>query len=97
MSLGRKPLNPSALTLTIRRHPFAFFGLPFLATMVAGSFALSSLTQTRYDLRDAKVHAVSREEELGMKKDRRKFDIREEYFVRPAFTPRLALLKEPSN
>ena len=46
------------------------------------SWALSSFTQTRYDLRDEKVHAMTKEEELGMKKGRRKFDVREEYFVR---------------
>lgn len=51
--------------------------------MVAASWALSSFTQTRYDLRDEKVHAVSKEEELGMKKGRRKFDVREEYYVSP--------------
>ena len=83
MSFNRKSLRTSQLQLTIRRNPFVFFGLPFIATLVAGSFALSSLTQTRYDLRDEKVFAVSREEELGMKKGRRKFDVREEYMVGP--------------
>ncbi|KAK4701845.1 cytochrome c oxidase assembly protein subunit 16, partial [Phenoliferia sp. Uapishka_3] len=78
-SFSSKPIVPSKLALTIRRHPFAFFGLPFVCTLVAGSFALSSLTQTRYDLRDEKVSAVTREAELGMKKGRRKFDVREEY------------------
>lgn len=56
------------------------FGLPFMLTIVGGSFALGSLTQTRYDLRDTKVHAITKEEELGMKKNRKKIDIREEYF-----------------
>lgn len=73
--------HSSALTLSLRKHPFALFGLPFIATIVAASWGLSNLTQTRYDLRDEKVHAVSKEEELHMKKDRRKFDVREEYFV----------------
>lgn len=88
LSLRRTALTPSrssALATSFRKHPFAFFGLPFLATMVIASFGLSKLTQTRYDLRDEKVHAVSREEELGMKKGRRKFDVREEYFVRFRF------------
>lgn len=48
--------------------------------MVAASFGLGSLTQTRYDLRDEKVHAITKEDELHMKKDRKKFDVREEYF-----------------
>ena len=92
MSFARKSLRPSKLQLTIRRHPFAFFGLPFVATVIAGSFALSSLTQTRYDLRDEKVFSVSREEELGMKKGRRKFDVREEYMVRPTLTTLIGLI-----
>ncbi|KAM0753307.1 cytochrome c oxidase-like protein [Meredithblackwellia eburnea MCA 4105] len=80
MSFSRKPLQPSIVTTKLKRHPFALFGLPFVAIIVAGSFALSSLTQTRYNLRDEKVHAMSKEEELGMRKDRRKFDVREEYY-----------------
>ena len=75
------PLHSSNLTLTLRRHPFAFFGLPFITTIVVASWGLSSFTQTRYDLRDEKVHAVTKEDELHMKKDRRKFDVREEYYV----------------
>ncbi|GJN94560.1 hypothetical protein Rhopal_007643-T1 [Rhodotorula paludigena] len=75
-----KPLNPSAFSVSLRRQPFLFFGLPFLATVVLASFALSSFTQTRYDLRDHKVQTVSKEEELGMRKDRRKIAVREEYY-----------------
>ncbi|GAA5944011.1 hypothetical protein JCM10213_008970 [Rhodosporidiobolus nylandii] len=75
-----KPINPSALTLSLRRRPFLLFGAPFLTVLVLSSFALSSFTQTRYDYRDQKVQAVSKEEELGMRKDRRKVDVREEYY-----------------
>jgi len=32
-------------------------------------------------LRDQRVTAVTKEEELGMKKGRRKWDVREEYYV----------------
>lgn len=59
-----------------------FFGLPFVLTIVAGSYGLSSLTQTRYDYNATKVQSMSKQEELGMRKDRRRVDIREEYFVR---------------
>ncbi|KAI5481844.1 hypothetical protein MNV49_000121 [Pseudohyphozyma bogoriensis] len=79
-AFASKPLTPSSFSTNLRKHPFAFFGLPFVLTVVAGSFALSQLTQTRYDHRDAKVKSVSKEQELGMRKDRRKLDIREEYF-----------------
>lgn len=68
-------------TPKVRQQPFVFFGLPFLLTIVAGSYGLSALTQTRYDYNASKVQSMSKEEELGMRKDRRKIDIREEYFV----------------
>ncbi|KAH7341985.1 cytochrome c oxidase assembly protein COX16, partial [Rhizoctonia solani] len=48
--------------------------------MVGGSFALSTFTQTRYDLQEKKVSQMSKEEELHMSKNRRHVDIREEYF-----------------
>ncbi|GAA6030698.1 hypothetical protein JCM8097_006277 [Rhodosporidiobolus ruineniae] len=75
-----KPINPSQLTTSLRRRPFLLFGAPFLLTVVLSSFALSSFTQTRYDYRDQKVQSMSKEEELGMRRDRRKIDVREEYF-----------------
>lgn len=69
------------LTPQVRRRPVLFFGLPFVLTIVAGSYGLSALTQTRYDYNATKVQSMSKEEELGMRKDRRRIDIREEYFV----------------
>ncbi|GAA5970414.1 hypothetical protein JCM11641_001702 [Rhodosporidiobolus odoratus] len=74
-----KPLSPSRLSLSLRRRPFLLFGLPFLSVLVLSSFALSSFTQTRYDYRSHKVQAVTKEDELGMRKDRRKIDVRAEY------------------
>ncbi|TXT03885.1 hypothetical protein VHUM_04308 [Vanrija humicola] len=56
------------------------FGLPFLSIVVVSSFALKTFTQTRYDLNDQKVQSVSKEDELGMSKERKKVDIREEYY-----------------
>lgn len=74
--------------------------------MVAGSFVLSTFTQTRYDLHEQKVAQVrhisfgtspfrssqcfmrdiplqmTKEEEIGLKRNRRIVNIREEYFVR---------------
>ncbi|PWN34711.1 FAD-dependent thiol oxidase [Meira miltonrushii] len=68
------------LTPQVRRHPVLMFGLPFVLTIVASSFGLSYMTQTRYDYNASKVRSMSKEEELGMRKDRRKIDIREEYY-----------------
>lgn len=80
-----KPLRKSnnlvaRLAPQVRRRPLLFFGLPFLATIVGASFGLASLTQTRYDYNATKVQTISKEEELRMKKDRKRIDIREEYF-----------------
>ena len=67
----------SALT----RHPFALFGLPFIVTMVAGSFFLTPATAIRYEKHDRRVRRMSKEEELGIGKDKRRVDMKEEYYV----------------
>lgn len=40
------------LAAQAKKKPFLYFGLPFLAIMVAGSFGLAQLTQTKFDHRD---------------------------------------------
>ncbi|KAF8633462.1 hypothetical protein AX15_001422 [Amanita polypyramis BW_CC] len=75
-----RPLNPSAFSKKVQRHPGLLFGVPFVVLMVAASFGLTAFTQTRYDLHDQKVKQVTKEQELNLKRDRKKFDIREEYF-----------------
>jgi hypothetical protein len=42
----------SPLAAKAKQRPFLYFGLPFLGIMVAGSFGLSQLTQTKFDHRD---------------------------------------------
>lgn len=64
----------------MEKHPFALFGLPFIATMVAGSFFLTPATAIRYEKHDRKQRQLSKEEELGLGKNRRKVDINEEYY-----------------
>ncbi|GAB7364545.1 hypothetical protein MBLNU230_g5352t1 [Neophaeotheca triangularis] len=64
----------------LARHPFALFGLPFIATMVLGSFFLTPATALRYERHDRKVKQVSKDEELGIRKERRRIDMREEYY-----------------
>jgi cytochrome c oxidase assembly protein subunit 16 len=63
------------------RHPFLLFGLPFLTVIIAGSFVLTPATAIRYERHDRKVRQMSREEELGLKNNSRKVDMREEYYV----------------
>jgi cytochrome c oxidase assembly protein subunit 16 len=73
-------LQASPVLSKTRRRPFLYFGLPFMTILVFGSFALSSVTRTRYDLRESKIQTLSKEDELKMNKARKKVDIREEYF-----------------
>ncbi|PSS28124.1 hypothetical protein M430DRAFT_92866 [Amorphotheca resinae ATCC 22711] len=65
---------------SLSKHPFALFGLPFIATMVAGSFFLTPATAIRYEKYDRKVRRLSKEEELGIGKAGRRVDMKEEYY-----------------
>ncbi|KAJ9632119.1 Cytochrome oxidase assembly [Taxawa tesnikishii (nom. ined.)] len=71
---------PAKYRAALARHPFALFGLPFIATMVLGSFFLTPATAIRYERYDRKVRQLTKEEELGIGKDRRKIDLKEEYY-----------------
>lgn len=73
---------PAKYRAALARHPFMLFGLPFIATMVLGSFFLTPATAIRYEKHDRKVRQVTKEEELGIGKDRRRIDLKEEYYVR---------------
>ena len=64
----------------LSRHPFLLFGLPFIATMVAGSFFLTPATALRYEKHDRRVRQMTKDEELGIGKERRKVDMNEEYY-----------------
>ena len=83
-AFSRKKLPGTSSTAGVaslaRRRPFLLFGLPFMTILVVGSFALSGITQTRYDLRNSKVQSMTKEDELNMNKNRKRVDIREEYF-----------------
>ncbi|EME88706.1 uncharacterized protein MYCFIDRAFT_87555 [Pseudocercospora fijiensis CIRAD86] len=64
----------------LARHPFALFGLPFIATMLLGSFFLTPATALRYERHDRKVRQLTKDEELGLGKDKRRIDLKEEYY-----------------
>lgn len=75
----------AAYRARMSRHPFLLFGLPFILTMVAGSFFLTPATALRYERYDKKVKQMSREEELGFRERgkegaRKVWDINEEYY-----------------
>lgn len=65
----------------LKKHPFALFGLPFLTTIVAGSFMLTPATALRYERYDRKNQQISHEEAMGLGQDRRKVNMRDEYYV----------------
>lgn len=48
--------------------------------MVAGSFFLTPATALRYERHDRKVRQMTKEEELGIGRDRRRVDMNEEYY-----------------
>ncbi|POS87855.1 cytochrome c oxidase assembly protein cox16 [Erysiphe pulchra] len=83
-----KPFKSSADTNTfaaryrrvLAKHPFLLFGLPFITTMVAGSFFLTPATAVRFEKHDRKVRRMTREEALGIGKTGRKVDMKEEYY-----------------
>ena len=65
----------------IAKHPFLSFGLPFVAVMVAGSFALTPATAVRYERHDRKVRQMTSDEALNVRRGAHKVDMREEYYV----------------
>jgi cytochrome c oxidase assembly protein subunit 16 len=77
----------------LAKHPFALFGLPFIATMVAGSFFLTPATAIRYEKHDRRVRRMTKDEELGIGKAGRKVDMKEEYYVcLSKYCPRYVLM-----
>lgn len=72
---------PAKYRAALAKHPFALFGLPFIATMVLGSFFLTPATALRYERHDRKVKQVTESDKLGMSANRRKVDMKEEYYV----------------
>ncbi|KAG0251284.1 hypothetical protein BG011_007725 [Mortierella polycephala] len=65
---------------TIKKRPVLYFGMPFLLTVVVGSFALSELTATKYNVHDNRTKAMSKEEGLKLSKNRKRLDLQEEYW-----------------
>lgn len=79
-SSSRSRTIPARYRASLNKHPFLLFGLPFLVTIVAGSFFLTPATALRYEKHDRKVRRMSKDEELGIGKDKRRVDMKEEYY-----------------
>jgi len=52
---------------TLKNRPFLLFGLPFVLTMVSGSFFLTPATAVRYEKYDRKTHMLDTQEALGLR------------------------------
>lgn len=69
------------------KRPFLLFGLPFMTVIVGGSFVLTPAAAVRYERHDRKVRQLTTDEELGVGKGGRKFNMKEEYYVRLSIRP----------
>ncbi|KIW08167.1 uncharacterized protein PV09_01098 [Verruconis gallopava] len=75
-----KELYGSKYRKLVNKYPFWLFGFPFISIMVAGSFFLTPATALRYEKHDNKIKYVSQEEALNVGKNKRKVDMKEEYY-----------------
>ncbi|KAH9872042.1 Cytochrome oxidase assembly [Plenodomus biglobosus] len=64
----------------LQKHPFLLFGLPFLSTILAGSFMLTPATALRYERYDRKNQQITQEEAMGLRGERRKVNMKDEYY-----------------
>ena len=67
---------------SLQKHPFLLFGLPFLSTIVLGSFMLTPATALRYERYDRKNQQITQEQAMGLRGERRKVNMKDEYYVR---------------
>jgi cytochrome c oxidase assembly protein subunit 16 len=65
----------------LQKHPFLLFGLPFISTIVAGSFMLTPATALRYERYDRKNQQITHEQAMGLRQERRKVNMKDEYYV----------------
>lgn len=79
-------------SMGLKRHHFLLFGLPFIATLLFGSIYLSEFTSLRYKKHDERVQMLDEEEALNIGKEKRKVDMRDEFYVRITY-----LLKNEST
>ena len=66
---------------SLQKHPFLLFGLPFMGTIVAGSFMLTPATALRYERHDRKNQQITQEDAMGLRQERRKVNMKDEYYV----------------
>jgi len=65
----------------INKRPFLAFGAPFVIFMITASFALTNVTQMRYDEQEKKVRKMTKLEISKMSAGKKAFDMEKEYEV----------------
>ncbi|KAH6857291.1 Cytochrome oxidase assembly [Alternaria novae-zelandiae] len=65
---------------SLQKHPFLLFGLPFLSTILLGSFMLTPATALRYERYDRKNQQITHEQAMGLRGERRKVNMKDEYY-----------------
>ncbi|KAJ1918339.1 Cytochrome oxidase assembly [Mycoemilia scoparia] len=63
-----------------QKYPFIFIGIPFFAAVIGGTYILVPMQETRYEIRDSRAKELKQDEQLKVKKARRKIDLQEEYW-----------------
>lgn len=64
----------------MRKNHFLYFGLPFMLSIVAGSFYLKRFTALKWEKFDEKYRQLNEDEMLGMIERKRTFDKRDDYY-----------------
>ncbi|AET41562.1 Cox16p Ecym_8280 [Eremothecium cymbalariae DBVPG len=71
---------PGRYQILLKKNPFLYYGLPFCLLMGLGSYWLSSFTAVKYERSDRRIQEMKDEELIKLKGNRRKVDIKEEYY-----------------
>lgn len=69
----------------LKRNHFLYFGLPFLALIVAGLIYLQNFTQVKWDRYDDKYRQMEEDDMLGMIKNRKTVDRKSAYYKLQAY------------
>lgn len=64
----------------VKKNSFLYFGLPMMLSIALGSVLLTNFTAVRYEQRDEKVKEMNEDEALNLIENRRKVDIKDEYY-----------------
>lgn len=64
----------------VKKNHFVFFGLPMMLSIAYGAYILSDFTAVRFERQDAKVKEIDETEALSIINNRRKVDMRDEYY-----------------